>query len=132
MKTKFIYPAIFETEAVGGYSVSFPDLPGCYSQGETLEESFDMARDAIGIYLSQLEADKKEFPAASELSKVVKNDNETIVLVDMDFLAYKQKHDNRAVKKTLTIPQWLNTLAEREGVNFSNVLQVALKEKLGV
>ena len=50
----------------------------------------------------------------------------------MDLLAYKQKHDNRSVKKTLSIPRWLDTLAEREGVNFSNVLQKALKEKLGV
>ena len=57
MKMKFVYPAIFEAEKDGGYSVSFPDLPGCYSQGETLEEAFDMARDAVGIYLSQLEAD---------------------------------------------------------------------------
>ena len=132
MKTKFVYPAIFETESVGGYSVSFPDLPGCYSQGETLEEAFDMARDAVGIYLSQLEAEGKEFPVASELSKVAKNENETIVLVDIDLLAYKQKHDNRAVKKTLSIPGWLNTMAEREGVNFSNVLQKALREKLRV
>ena len=132
MKMKFVYPAIFEAEKDGGYSVSFPDLPGCYSQGETLEEAFDMARDAIGIYLSQLEADGKEYPAASDPAKVEKGDNEFVALVDMDLLAYKQKHDNRAVKKTLSIPRWLDAMAEREGVNFSNVLQQALKEKLGV
>lgn len=55
-----------------------------------------------------------------------------MALVDMDMLAYKQKYDNGAVKKTLSIPRWLDVLAEREGVNFSNVLQTALKEKLGV
>ena len=132
MKTKFVYPAIFEAEQDGGYSVSIPDLPGCYSQGNTLEEAFEMTRDAIGIYLSQLESDGKEYPAASDPAKVEKGDSEFVALVDMDLLAYKQKHDNRAVKKTLSIPRWLDTLAEREGVNFSNVLQNALKERLGV
>lgn len=132
MKTKFVYPAIFEAEQGGGYSVSVPDLPGCYSQGETLEEAFDMTRDAIGIYLSQLESDGNVFPAASDPAQIVKANNEFVALVDMDLLAYKQRHDNRAVKKTLSIPRWLDVLAEREGVNFSNVLQTALKEKLGV
>ena len=133
MKMKFVYPAIFEAEKDGGYSVSFPDLPGCYSQGDSLEESFDMARDAVGIYLSQLEADGKEFPAASDPAKVIKKSgNEFVALVDMDLLAYKQKHDNRAVKKTLSIPRWLDAMAEREGVNFSNVLQKALRDKIGV
>ena len=132
MKRKLVYPAIFQTENVGGYSVSFPDLPGCYSQGDNLEEALDMARDAVGIYLSQLEADGKAFPVATELVKIAKEENETIVLVDMDLLAYKQRHDNRAVKKTLSIPGWLNTMAEREGVNFSGILQAALKERLRV
>ena len=132
MTRKLVYPAIFQTETVGGYSVSFPDLPGCYSQGDNIEEALDMARDAVGIYLSQFEAERKEFPVATELGKISKEENETIVLVDMDLLAYKQRHDNRAVKKTLSIPGWLNTMAEREGVNFSGILQAALKERLKV
>lgn len=132
MKTKFVYPAIFESEQGGGYSVSVPDLPGCYSQGDTLEEAFEMTRDAIGIYLSQLESDGQGYPVASDPAKIEKSDNEFVALVDMDLLGYKQKHDNRAVKKTLSIPRWLDVLAEREGVNFSSVLQKALKERLGV
>ncbi len=132
MKTKFVYPAIFEAEAVGGYSVTVPDLPGCITEGDTLEEAFEMTRDAIGIYLTELEADGKEFPAASDPSGLRSEGSSFIALVDMDMLAYKQKHDNRAVKKTLTIPQWLNTMAEREGVNFSNILQTALKKRLRV
>lgn len=103
MKTKFVYPAIFEAEATGGYSVSVPDLPGCYSQGDNIEEVLDMARDAVGIYLSQLEADGMEFPVASDLSRLCPEGSGFVALVDMDMLAYTQKHDNRAVKKTLTV-----------------------------
>ena len=132
MKTKFVYPALFEAESVGGYSVSVPDLPGCITEGDNLEEAFEMTRDAIGIYLSELESDGKEFPAASDPAGLCPTSSGFVALVDMDMLAYKQKHDNRAVKKTLTIPKWLNTMAEREGVNFSNILQTALKERLRV
>lgn len=132
MKTKFIYPAIFEPEAVGGYSVSFPDLPGCITEGDTMEEALDMAKDAMGIYLSVLESDGKAFPAAADPAALRPDGKGFVTLVDMDMLAYKQKHDRRAVKKTLSIPQWLNTMAEREGVNFSNILQRALKERLGI
>lgn len=132
MKTKFVYPAIFDEEEVGGYSVSFPDLSGCITEGDTLDEVFDMARDAMGIYLSQMEADCKEIPTASNPAELHPEGKGFVAMVDMDILAYKQKHDNRAVKKTLSIPQWLNSMAEREGVNFSNVLQKALREKLGV
>lgn len=132
MKTKFVYPALFEAESVDGYSVSVPDLPGCFTEGDTLEEAFEMTRNAIGIYLSELESDGKELPAASDPAGLCPTSSGFVALVDMDMLAYKQKHDNRAVKKTLTIPKWLNTMAEREGVNFSNILQTALKERLRV
>ena len=132
MKTKFVYPAIFEAEDGGGYSVSFPDLPGCFTEGETIEEALERAKDAIGIYLSELESDGKEFPATSDPVDLRAEGKSFFAMVDMDLLAYKQKHDNRAVKKTLSIPRWLNTLAEREGVNFSNILQVALRERLRV
>lgn len=132
MKTKFVYPAIFEAEADGGYSISFPDLPGCFSEGDTIEEALEMAKDAMGIYLSELESDGQDFPAASNPMGLHTEKQGFIAMVDMDLIAYKQKHDSRAVKKTLSIPRWLNTLAEREGVNFSNVLQTALKERLRV
>lgn len=132
MKTKFVYPAIFEPEDVGGYSVAFPDLSGCFTEGDTMEEAVDMAKDAVGIYLTQLEADGAPVPAASDPAAIHPEGKGFIALIDIDMVAYKQKHDNKAVKKTLSIPQWLNTMAEREGVNFSNILQNALKERLGV
>lgn len=132
MKRRFVYPAIFEPEISGGYSVSFPDLPGCFTEGDSMEEAVDMAKDALGIYLTQLESDGEATPVASNPVEFRPDGKGFIALIDMDMLAYKQKHDNKAVKKTLTIPQWLNTMAEREGVNFSNILQTALKERLRV
>lgn len=132
MKNKFVYPAIFQPELLGGYSVSFPDLPGCFTEADSMEAAVDMAKDAVGIYLTQLESDGHPAPAASDPAGIRPDDKCFVALIDMDMLAYKQKHDNKAVKKTLTIPQWLNTLAEREGVNFSNILQAALKERLRV
>lgn len=132
MKAKVVYSAIFEPEESGGYSVEFPDLPGCITEGDTLDLAFSMARDAMGIYLSQLESEGKEFPGATDPALLRPEGKAVVALVDIDMLAYKQKHDNRAVKKTLSIPQWLNTMAEREGVNFSNILQTALKERLKI
>ena len=86
----------------------------------------------MGIYLSQLDSDGKEAPAPSNPAGLHPEGKGFVAMVDMDMLAYRQKHDNKAVKKTLSIPQWLNTLAEREGINFSNVLQKALRERLHV
>ena len=91
-----------------------------------------MARDAIGIYLSVLEDEKKAAPVASDPAKFYAEGKGFVALVDVDMLSYKQRHNKRAVKKTLSIPQWLNTMAEREGINFSNVLQKALRERLHV
>lgn len=115
------------------FNIIYIDLPGCVTEGDTLEAAFDMARDAVGIYLAELETDGvKDFPAASDPVDLHPAGKGFVALVDMDMLAYKQKHDNRAVKKTLSIPRWLNTLAKREGVNFSNILQAALKKHLRV
>ena len=78
MKTKFIYPAVFEPEEVGGYSVSFPDLPGCFTEGDTLEDAFDMARDALGLYLAVLEDEGQTIPAASFPSDIRPADKDDI------------------------------------------------------
>ena len=128
---KYIYPAIF-TKEDRLYSVRFPDLEGCYTQGETLQEAFEMASDVLCLTLYNLEEEKKQIPAASEIQSVQAGENEFVSLVACDTVEYRQFYDNRAVKKTLTIPAWLNALSEREGVNFSSVLQKALKRELHI
>ena len=127
---KYVYPAIFQTEDVGGYSVVFPDLLGCCTEGETLEQAIEMARDALGLYLYSLEEDKEPIPTPSKPDQIQTKPGQFVTLIDIDMFAYRQKHDKRAVKKTLTIPAWLNTIAENHNVNFSQVLQNALVEYL--
>lgn len=127
---KHFYPAIFHQEA-DGYSVRFPDLDGCFTEGDTLEEAYQMANDAIGLYLSE-QSGQFRFPNASSPRDIQMEANEFVVLIEFDEVAYRRKHDSKAVKKTLTIPSWLNQIAEENHINFSAVLQDALKQQLHV
>lgn len=128
---KYAYPAIF-TRDDGGYSVSFPDIEGCCTCGDTLPEAIEMAEDALSLMLYDREEDGEPIPPPSDLKAVQGGTEELVSLVCCDTTEYRKLFDDRAVKKTLTIPNWLNTLAERAGVNFSAVLQDALRARLGI
>lgn len=134
MQTKYAFPAVFTSEEEGGYSVYFPDISGCYTDGDTLTEAIEMAKDALCLMLYHLEERGEAIPHASDIKAVSAAiaDNEFVSLIACDTLDYRRYYDNKAVKKTLSIPSWLNVLAEREGVNFSAVLQNALKRALGI
>lgn len=126
---KYIFPAIF-TKGSDFYVVNFPDIEGCFTQGKSLPEAFEMAEDVLPLMLCEYEDRKKEIPAPSDLKTIETDDGAIVSLVACDTVAYRKLYDNRAVKKTVTIPAWLNTLAEREDINFSAVLQKALKKEL--
>ena len=130
MNKTYYYPAIFTKEEVG-FSVSFPDLPGCYTEGDTIEEAYRMSTSAIGLY-AQNESGDFVFPNASEPGDITLDEDQFLVLVEFNLLDYLKNTSDKAVKKTLTIPSWLNNLAEQNNVNFSNILQNALKEYLNV
>lgn len=119
------YPAIFHPEEIG-YSVSVPDIDGCFTQGDTLEEAYSYTVDAVGLCLEGL----TKYPNPSNPKLLQCEPDDFVVLIDFDMLAYKKKHDSKSVKKTLSIPSWLNTAAEENNINFSNVLQNALIEQL--
>lgn len=125
---KIFYPAIFHPEETG-YSVSVPDIDGCFSEGDTLEEAIEMVADAIGLCLEDCD---ENFPQPSNPVDIQHDPGDFVSLVSFDALAYRKKHDTRAVKKTLTIPSWLNAAAEEQHINFSGVLQEALKERLNI
>jgi len=129
---KYIYPAIFTPEPEGGYGVAFPDLPGCVTCGGSLADAMDMGRDALAMWLCDAEDKHEPIPAASKISEVNHDDGSFVSLVDVDTIEYRRETENRAVKKTLTIPSWLNAYAEKAGLNFSQLLQDALKERLGI
>lgn len=128
--SKYVFPAIFEPED-GLYNVSFPDLPGSYTCGDDLADAMHMAEDALGGYLSRAEEKGETIPAPSSMDAVERPQAGLVTLILADTEAYRRVHSSRAVKKTLTIPEWLNTAAEERSVNFSQVLQEALKQQLG-
>lgn len=129
---KLVYPACFYKEAAGGYSVIIPDLKGCCTQGDTLEEAIEMAEDAALGWLLLAVEDNEEFPIASDINDVqleYPDGFKTLLLLDLSM--YSQKYGNRkSVKKTLSIPSWLNESAEKYNINFSQTLQDALLEKI--
>ncbi|NLW07619.1 MAG: HicB family protein [Clostridia bacterium] len=131
---KLIYPACFYPCEEGGYTVTFPDLPGCVTEGDTLAEAVDMAIDAAAGWLLDEVENKRPIPKPSDIKSVVADEYEDgfVSLISVDLDEYARKHSNKAVKKTLTIPAWLNTLAEKENINFSQILQDGLKNHLGI
>ena len=127
---KRIYPAIFHKEEVGDYSVTFPDLPGCNTEGNDLAEALYMAQDALGLYLYSLKQDKEPLPQAMRPELLILDKDSFVTLVEWDEVAYLKRTSNKAIKKTLTIPEWMNTIAEEKNINFSQTLQEALLEKI--
>ncbi|MBP2655403.1 MAG: hypothetical protein H6Q73_2972 [Firmicutes bacterium] len=130
-KDRYVYPAIFHY-AEDGISVEFPDLPGCLTCGDTTEEALSMAKEALELHIYGMEKDNDEIPFPSELTNIQLETNERIVFIEVFMIPVRDEQENKAVKKTLTIPKWLNDVAERENVNFSQVLQSGLKQHLGI
>ena len=123
---KLFFPALFHKAEEGGFWVSFPDIPECLTQGENMEEAYEMAVDALGLCLSCMEDNKEPIPKASDPSAISVDADSFMVVIEFDMLAYKKKNNSKAVKKTLSIPEWLNEAAISMNINFSQVLQDAL------
>lgn len=133
------YPACFFKEE-SGYSVVFPDLNDLSTCGETLDESLRMAVDCLSGYLYWLKKDGEAAPAPSSVDAIrladvaaeleVSMDGAFVNIITVDVEEYAKTHFEKAVKKTLTIPAWLNTAALEQNINFSQVLQDALKAQL--
>lgn len=122
------YPAIF-TKEDNSYWVQFIDLEGCYSDGETLAEAMENAKEAMGLYLEDL----SEYPACTnDFSNLKLDKNQIISYVSINMEEHKKKYETKSVKKTLSIPAWLNTMAENQNINFSQLLQSALMQKLNI
>lgn len=127
---KLFYPSIFHVAEEGGFWITFPDLPECMTQGDNMQEAYEMAVDALGLALTSREQEGEELPAASELNQIALSKDEYCVVIEFDMLAYKKRTNSKAVKKTLSIPEWLNEEATALGINFSQVLQEALVKKI--
>ena len=126
---KYFYPVIFEPENIG-VSVYVPDIPGCFTQGDSLEEALENVQEVIGLMLDGKSLD--EYPLASPPNKIKLHDQQFVMMVAFDKLEYDRKYNAKAVKKTLSIPAWLNNMALEQNINFSNLLQRALINELGL
>lgn len=127
---KNAYPIVLTPDKVG-FAVYVPDFD-IGTQGEDIADAMDMARDAIALTGIVMEDNGKPIPPASRLKDVHCEENELLTFVDVDFTEYRRENEQLSVKKNCTIPSWLNYEAERAGVNFSAILQNALKAELHI
>ena len=131
---QYVYPAIFTPEK-GNILVSVPDLPGLHTFGNSMADALFMAQDAIEMWLWDAENKGETIPAASSqkiIMKLCKSPKQIINMVAADTDEYRRQNDTRAVKKTLSLPAWLNDQAIKANAPFSQILQQGLKEYLNI
>lgn len=130
---KYIYPAVFTPEE-NGFFINFPDFESCYTQGKNLSDGISMAEDVLSLTLTHFEDEKRAIPAASQINSLAfdSKDGSFATYISCDTAVYRRLMNSAAVKKTLSIPSWLNESATAAGINFSQVLQDALKQQLNL
>lgn len=128
--SKLFYPALFHKAEEGGFWISFPDIPECLTQGDDMAQAYEMAVDALGLALTCREKEQQPLPSASDPTTITPESDSFLVVIEFDMLAYKKRTNSHSVKKTLSIPEWLNEAAMAMGLNFSQVLQEALLLKV--
>ncbi|GHU68202.1 HicB family protein [Clostridia bacterium] len=126
---KYVYPAVFTPEETG-FSIDFPDIESCYTCGDDLVDGIEMAEDILASRLYDIEVSGKTVPDPSPLDTLVLKNGEFSTLVHCDTIVYRKLKNGKAVKKTLSIPQWMDEMASEKGINFSKVLQDALAAQL--
>lgn len=129
---RLFYPAVFHEAEEGGFWISFPDIPECLTEGDDMRQAYEMAVEALGLAVTERKKEKKALPDPSSPQDISTAQGEFLVIVEFDMAAYQRKHNSRAVKKTLSIPEWLNEEAMKQNINFSQVLQEALIKKVGM
>ena len=129
---KYVYPAVFRKEDIGGYSIFFPDIHMGGTQGDDIADGIMMAEDFLAEALRYLEDEKAEIPKPSDIKSLILEKDDITTFISADTMEYRKKRENKAVKKTLTLPSWLNAAAEDAEINFSQILQKALKEELQI
>lgn len=131
MKNRYIYPAIIKS--VGeSIEVQFPDIDNCFTFGDSLEDALDSARDVLELCLYDMEQDNIDIPEASSIHDIKLSEGESVAWINVWMIPVRDKMENRAIKKTVTIPKWINDLGVEHNLNFSQILQAAIKEKIGI
>ncbi|MCL2199217.1 MAG: type II toxin-antitoxin system HicB family antitoxin [Defluviitaleaceae bacterium] len=128
---KYVYPAVFRPEQKG-FSIFFPDIRMGGTHGDDIADGLEMAHDFLVGAMAMLEDEGQEIPTSTEIASLNLKDGEFASFVSVDTAEYRRKLETKAVKKTLTLPSWLNAKAEAANINFSHTLQRALKEDLKI
>ena len=129
---KYVYPAVFHPEPEGGFSVYFPDIERGATQGDTIAECIEMAEDFLCLALYDMEEGNHPVPAASSTKAIESKASDIVTLISVDTETYRRYYENKLIKKTLNIPSWLNERAVSANINFSKLLQTALKAELHI
>lgn len=131
LKDRYVFPAIFEY-CEESYTVTFPDLPGCITEGKDVDEALKMAKEAMELHIYNMEDDKEKIPAPSKPESIKLPKHSFTSLIEVWMPPVRNEMRNEYIKKTLTIPKWLNDIVLEKKLNFSQLLQVAVKSKLGL
>ncbi len=123
---EYVYPALFHSKEDGSFTITYPDLPGCISEGKSLGNAMYMAQSALTQWIEYLTDKKQSIPLASNLESIKTTQDEFVNLIRVEI------KENRAVKRTVSIPKWMDDKVIETGLSLSRVLQDALKEKLNV
>ncbi len=130
-KDTYIYPAVFDY-ADDGISIEFPDLPGCLPFADNTDDAVKNAKEALLLHLYGMEEDNEDIPEPSSVRSIRTKKGQSIILIDVFMPPFRERMHTKFVKKTLSIPSWLNAEAEHSGINFSALLQKALKNELHI
>lgn len=127
---RYVYPAVLTYEDGYEIAVTFPDLPGCATSGKDDEDAIAMGREALGLHLFGMENDGDDIPVPSKIREIETEENEVVVLIEVYMPSIRMSQVNRSINRTVTLPAWLNAAALERNINFSQVLQDALKAQI--
>lgn len=131
MKDLYVYPAIFYDDP-DGIAIEFPDLPGCLPCAHAMEDAFKNAKEALQLHLYSMEEDGVTIPVPSRAADMKPGETGTIAMIEVWMPPFREKMQNQSTHKTVIIPRWLDTLAQKENLNYSEFLQRSLKSYLGI
>ena len=128
---KYVYPALFVVED-DSIIVTFPDLDDTFTDGATMQEAFENAEDVLNLMLWNREGEKKEIPPPSLPEQITVPQGAALAMIKADTLAYRKMHDTKTIRRSITIPSWLDTLARERNINFSQLMQNAIRRECGI
>lgn len=132
MDNILIFPAIVTKFADDDFNVRFPDFEEINTFGSTFEDAFMSAEDSLSFCLYEKTTENESIPSPTKINSISLEEHQQIIILKINLVEVLKKYNTSSVKKTLTIPSWLNSLAENNGINFSQLLQLALKETLHI